>query len=77
MGNVSEDTMRTIGNNRTWMKNYGIVVGVCRHPKTPLAISMRMLQRLSDRELKAITTDRNVQEGLRSLAKKILSKGKV
>jgi hypothetical protein len=76
MGNVSEDTMRTIGNNRAWMKNYGIVVGVCRHPKTPLAISMRTLQRLSERDLKTITTDRNVQEGLRSLAKKILSKGK-
>src|SRR5262245_26625111 len=77
MGNVSEDTMRTIGMNRGWLKNYGILAGVCRHPKTPPAISMQLLHRMNERDLKALTTDRNVQEGLRQLAKKILSKGKI
>src|SRR5215831_6131409 len=77
MGNVSEDTMRTIGKNRGWLKNYGILIGVCRHPKTPPAISMQLIYRLNDRDLKALTTDRNVQEGLRTLARKVLTKGKV
>jgi hypothetical protein len=74
MGNVSEDTMRAIGNNRGWVKNYGILLGVCKHPKTPPAISMQLLHRVNERDLKALTTDRNIQEGLRQLARKLIVK---
>ena len=76
MGNVSEDVMRIIGQNRAWTKNYGIILGLCRHPKTPPAIAMSFVQRLNERDLKALTTDRNAKEGLRLLAKKMLTKGK-
>jgi hypothetical protein len=77
MGNVSEDVLRIIGQNRAWTKNYGIILGLCRHPKTPPAIGMSFVQRLSEKDLKTIATDRNAKEGLRLLAKKMLSKGKV
>ena len=76
MGNVSEDTLRTIGMNRAWLKNYSIISGLCKHPKTPPAISMQLVHRLNERELKDIMRDRNVQEGLRVLARKIVTKGK-
>jgi hypothetical protein len=77
MGNVSEDVLRIIGQNRAWTKNYGVILGLCRHPKTPPAIGMSFVQRLSEKDLKMIATDRNAKEGLRLLAKKMLSKGKV
>lgn len=77
MGNVSEDVLRIIGSNRSWTKNYGVILGLCRHPKTPPAIAMSFVQRLNERDLKALTTDRNAKEGLRLLAKKMLTKGKV
>ena len=35
------------------------------------------VQRLNEKDLKFLTTDRNAKEGLRLLAKKMLSKGKV
>jgi hypothetical protein len=76
MGNVSEDVLRVIGTNRTWLKNYGIAAGLCRHPKTPPAISMHLTHRLNERDLKMLSTDRNVQEPLRVLARKILTKTK-
>jgi hypothetical protein len=76
MGNVGEDVLRIIGQNRAWTKNYGIILGLCRHPKTPPAIAMTFAQRLSEKDLKAIATDRNAKEGLRLLAKKMISKGK-
>src|SRR5262249_39407469 len=76
MGNVSEDTLRTIGNHRAWLKNYNIVLGLCRHPKTPPVISMRLVQRLTERDLKAVSTDRNVQEGLRVMARKLVVRSK-
>jgi hypothetical protein len=76
MGNVSEDVLRIIGQNRAWTKNYGIILGLCRHPKTPAALAMNFAQRLNEKDLKAISTDRNAKEGLRLLAKKMISKGK-
>jgi hypothetical protein len=76
MGNCSEDVMRTIAMNRAWTKNYGIILGLCRHPKTPPAQAMSFVQRLNEKDLKAIATDRNAKEGLRLLAKKMLTKGK-
>jgi hypothetical protein len=77
MGNVGEDVLRIIGHNRSWLKNYGIAVGLCKHPKTPPAISMQLLHRLNEKDLKMLAIDRNAKEGLRLLAKKILSKGKL
>lgn len=76
MGNCSEDVMRIIGQNRAWTKNYGIILGLCKHPKTPPAIAMSFVQRLNEKDLKALATDRNAKEGLRLLAKKMLTKGK-
>ena len=77
MGNVSEDVLRVIGQNRAWTKNYGVILGLCRHPKTPPAIAMSFVQRLNERDLKALSLDRNAKEGLRLLARKMLTKGKV
>ena len=42
MGNVSEDVLRIIGQNRAWTKNYNIMLGLCRHPKTPPAIVQKL-----------------------------------
>lgn len=77
MGNVSEDVMRVIGQNRAWTKNYGIILGLCKHPKTPPAISMSFVQRLHEKDLKMISSDRNAKDGLRLLARKMLTKGKM
>jgi hypothetical protein len=76
MGNCSEDVMRIIGTNRAWTKNYGVILGLCKHPKTPPALAMAFVQRLNEKDLKGLTTDRNAREGLRALAKKMLNKGK-
>jgi hypothetical protein len=76
MGNCSEDVMRIIGRNRAWTKNYGIILGLCKHPKTPAALAMSFVQRLNEKDLKAIATDRNAKDGMRLLARKMLSKGK-
>ena len=68
--------MRIIAMNRAWTKNYGIILGLCKHPKTPAALAMSFVQRLNEKDLKAIATDRNAKDGMRLLARKMLSKGK-
>ena len=69
MGSIAEEILRMIANTRAWMKRYGIVVALARNPKTPVAISMNLLARLTDKDLRAISTDRNVPEVLRVTAR--------
>lgn len=70
MTNVSDDVLRTIAQNRAWTKNYAVVVGLTKNPKTPLAMSMNFLGRLNDRDVSMIAVDRNVPEPLRIAARK-------
>jgi hypothetical protein len=72
MANVADEVLRTIGSNRAWTKNYSIVVGLTKNPKTPLAMSMNFMQRLTDRDLSQLSVDRNVPEPLRVAARKKL-----
>lgn len=74
MGNVSEEVLRIIANNRSWTKNYAVILALVRNPKTPTALSMRFIQRLNDRDLKALGMDRNIPESLRSAARKFIVK---
>ena len=73
MANVSEDVLRSIAMNRSWTKNYSVVVGLTKNPKTPLGLSMNLMQRLADRDLTQLSVDRNVPEALRVAARKRLS----
>jgi hypothetical protein len=75
MANVSDDVLRIIGSNRAWTKNYGIVVGLTRNPKTPVAISMNLMPRLTDRDLQKLSIDRNVPEPLRMAARRRVAGG--
>jgi hypothetical protein len=75
LANVSEETLRTIGQNRAWIKNYGVIAALTKNPKTPLAVSMRFVQRLTDRDLKMIALDRNLQEPLKLAVRKRIVEG--
>jgi len=75
MANVSEDVLRIIGSNRAWMKNYGIVVGLTKNPKTPIGMSLNLISRLNDRDLTMLSVDRNVPEPLRVAARKRVTQG--
>lgn len=74
MANVTEEVLRTIATNRTWTKNYGVIAGLAKNPKTPPAISMQLLQRLNERDLKMLTIDRNVPEAVRLGARRLTVK---
>ncbi len=71
--NVSEDILRTIGQTRAWAKNYSIVSALARNSKTPIAVSLNLLSRLMEKDVKALTTDRNVPDVVRLAARKRLA----
>jgi hypothetical protein len=70
MANVSDDVLRAIAQNRGWIKNYGVAYGLVKNPKTPVAMSLNLMQRLVDRDVRALAVDRNVPEPLRIAARK-------
>lgn len=72
MANVAEDVLRAIGQNRGWVKNYAVAASLTRNPKTPVAMSLNLLQRLIERDVRALSVDRNVPEPLRVAARKRL-----
>ncbi len=74
--NLSEDVLRIIATNRAWVKNYNVVVGLTRNPKTPRALAMGFVQRLNERDLRQLSIDRNVAEPVRLAARKFLGKGR-
>jgi hypothetical protein len=76
MANVSEEVLRIIGMNRAWVKNYGVIAGLTRNPKTPLSVSLNFVQRLNERDLKMISLDRNLQEPLKLAVRKRLTSDK-
>lgn len=73
MANVSEEVLRTIGTSRAWTRSYTVVAGLIKNPKTPPAISLPLMSRLNERDVKGLVTDRNVPEALRLAAKKVMA----
>jgi len=74
MGNVSEEILRSIAMNRAWTKNYGTLLALVKNAKTPVALSLNMMQRLNPADVKKLSTDRNVPEALRVAARKVVVK---
>jgi hypothetical protein len=70
MSSVSEEILRIVSTNRNWMKSYVVVSALARNPKTPLPISMNLLNRLTEKDLKVLSTNRNVPEVLRATARR-------
>ena len=75
MGSVSEDVLRSIGQTRAWVKNYNIISALVKNAKTPLAISLTLLNRLTESDVRRISIDRNVPEPLRIAARRKLVMG--
>ena len=70
MGNVAEDILRTIATTRAWTKSYTVTLALVKNSKTPVALTLNLMQRLSDLDVKKISTDRNVPEAVRLAARK-------
>ena len=72
MANVSEDVLRVIGTSRAWTKSYTIVRSLAFNPKSPIAVSMTLVSRLVEKDLRLLSTDRNIAEPVKVLVRKAL-----
>lgn len=69
---ISEEVLRKITKKREWMKNYGIIFALVTNPKTPPGIAVTLVSELKTKDLTILEKNRNVIEGVRATAKKLL-----
>ncbi len=70
--NVSEEILRVISNNRSWIKNYGIVAGLVSNPKTPVGVSLNFIKLLKVKDLSSLSKNKGVPEVIRTSAGRLL-----
>ncbi|MDH3284091.1 MAG: hypothetical protein OEQ13_05080 [Acidobacteriota bacterium] len=70
--NVNEDVLRLIAKHRDFSRSYQIQRNLVCNPRMPFEMSMRLIPRLHDRDLKLISNNRNLPDGVRRQSKKIL-----
>ncbi len=71
MTTLTTEILRIIAMNRAFIKNYTIARNLVANPKTPLDISLRLLPRLTPRDLKMLTLNKNIPDTLRTTAVKL------
>jgi len=69
---IPDEVLRKITKKREWMRNYNVVLGLVTNPKTPPGVSVVLVNELKTRDLAILEKNKNVIEGVRATAKKIL-----
>jgi hypothetical protein len=65
---VSEDVLEEIARRRDWVSKSAVVRALVGNPRTPVGIGVRLVSRLSVRELREVSRDRNIPDAVRSTA---------
>ncbi len=71
-----DDILRLVARNKEWLKNYKIKVSMVMNAKTPLPVSMRLLDSLNTRDLAKVAKSKYIPHALAGNAARILSKKK-
>jgi hypothetical protein len=65
---VNEDVLGAIARKREWVSRYNVAKLLVQNPRTPLAISMKLIPRMSVRDLRELSRDKNIADAVRSTA---------
>ena len=72
MRSVTEEVLRLIAMNRGFMKHYAVARALVNNPRAPIDVTLPLLNRLNDRDMKGLMTNKNVTEVLRGMATKMV-----
>jgi hypothetical protein len=71
---VSDEAIRLISANRKWVQKYGVVLALTQNPKTPVQTAIRLLPRLSYRDLARVARNRNINPVVQRRAKEFAAR---
>jgi len=72
----NDEVIRTICQNREWVKNYQIRKALVENPRTPLANALRFLSTLGEKDLAALAKSKNISSVLVNQARRLLMQKK-
>lgn len=73
MRNLEDEVLRIIGTSREWTSKYPVLLALVKNPKAPLGVVLPLINRLTLRDLKTLVMDKNVSEGVRVAARRLLN----
>ena len=73
MKNLQEVVLRTIAMKRKFMKMYGVIRALVNNPKTPVDVSLPLMNHLLANDLKSLSLNKNIPDTVRTLAHRKLS----
>jgi len=71
---TSEEILRKVANNRSWAKYYQVRLGLVSNPKTPLPISLKLLETLMLADLKRLAKSKGISNVIASAANRLAIK---
>jgi hypothetical protein len=76
--NLCDDVLRIISSTREWTKSYGVKRNLVMNPRCPQTTSVKFLNYLQEKDLRAIMRSKDVPSAISTHARRILTKkGKV
>lgn len=67
---LAGELLRTIADQRDWVRNYSVRLALVQNPKTPLQVALGLLGGIQDRDMRILAKSRNVPAALQSQAKR-------
>ena len=71
---VSEDVLRIIAMNRQWTRKYAVILALVKNPRSPVDVTMSLVNRLQAMDQKTLASDRNVPDAVRSFARRVVAR---
>lgn len=68
---VEDEVLTAIATKREWVGKYNVCLALVRNPRTMLGIAVRLVSRLSVRDLRILARDRNVADSVRTTAMRL------
>ena len=68
---INEDVIRALTENREYLRKYPIKVALSNNPKTPIPTAITMLNSLHVKDLKKVSTNRNISSAVFTAATKL------
>lgn len=69
--NVIDEVLSILAKKKEWVSRYNICVNLAKNPRVPIATSVQLVNRLSVRDLRLLSRDRNVPDAVRNAANRL------
>jgi hypothetical protein len=73
--NTDDEVLRMIGESREWTKIYVVRAALVENARTPVAIALKLLVTLADREIVRLAKSKNVPSVIATQARRISAQG--